>query len=157
VADDFKPESIRYGTVSTDEQGRFSLAGVPLGSRYVRVSGDQRVFWMGGGTFFTMSGSPFTRDFHLCKGFDPGSPANGESVSNRPVLRWDAYPDATRYVAHVFSQGKTVLDRGTPANVTSVQLDVDLSPGRYQWRIDVFNAAGQMIGCSFVRVFTVRP
>jgi ankyrin repeat protein len=157
VADDFKPESIRYGTVSTDEQGRFSLAGVPPGSRYVRVSGNQRVFWMGGGTFFTMSGSPFTRDFHLCKGFDLGSPANGESVSNRPVLRWDAYPDATRYVAHVFSQGKTVLDRGTPANVTSVQLDVDLPPGQYQWRIDVFNAAGQMIGCSFVHVFIVRP
>jgi hypothetical protein len=157
VADDFKPGSIRYGTVSTDDQGRFSIAGVPPGSRYVGVSGNQRVFWMSGGTPFTMSGSPFTRDFHLCKGFDLGSPANGESVSNRPVLRWDAYPDATRYVAHVFSQGKTVLDRGTPANVTSVQLDVDLPPGRYQWRIDVFNAADQMIGCSFVHVFIVRP
>jgi ankyrin repeat protein len=160
VADDLKPGSIRYGMVTTDEQGRFSIAGVPPGSKYVGVSGNQRVFWMSRGTPFTMSGSsPFTRDFHLCKGFDLGSPANGESVSNRPVLRWEAfpYPDATRYVANVFAPNQIVFDRSMPATVTSVQLDVDLPPGRYTSRIDVFNAAGQMIGCSFVRVFTVRP
>ena len=159
VADDFTPGSARYGTVSTDDQGRFSIAGVPPGSKYVGVRGNQRVFWITDGTPFTMSGSPFTRDFHLCKGFDLGSPAHDESVSSRPVLRWDAYPDAARYVANVLSQSnQIVFDRATPANVTSVQLDVDLPPGRYQWRINVFNAAGRTIGCSFApRAFIVHP
>jgi len=100
------------------------------------VNGNQRVFWITSGAPFTMTGSPFTRDFYLCKGFDLGSPANNESVGSRPVLRWDTYPDAARYVANVFTQNnQIVFDRATQANVTSVQLDVDLPPGRYQWRV----------------------
>jgi ankyrin repeat protein len=150
VADDYTQGSVRYATVTTDDQGRFSIAGVPPGSKYVGVNGNQRVFWISSGTPFTMSGSPFTRDFHLCKGFDLGSPANNESVGSRPVLRWDTYPDAARYVANVFAQNNLIVfDRATEANVTSVQLDVDLPPGSYQWRVNVSNAAGQVIGCSF--------
>jgi len=156
VADDFKPGAVRYGTVTTDEQGRFSFSGVPEGSKYVGVSGNQRVFWIGSGTPFTMTVSPFTRDFHLCKGFDLASPAMNETVTNRPVLRWDPYPDAVRYLAVVMSANtQPVFTR--PLTETSVQVDVALVPGRYQWRVNAFNAAGQMIGCSYApRRFTVR-
>ena len=53
---------------------------------------------------------------------------------------------------------KPCFDRATPANVTSVQLDVDLAPGSYQWRVDVYNAAGQVIWCSFpTHRFVVEP
>lgn len=161
VADDFKAGSVRYGTVTTDEQGRFFIPGVPEGSKYVGVSGNQRVFWVGSGTPFTMTGSSFTRDFHLCKGFDPASPGNNDVVASRPILRWNPYPDAVRYVATVISPtGQVVYTRGAqdqPLTETSVQVDVALAPGGYQWRVSAFNAAGQMIGCSYGPWgFTVR-
>jgi len=34
VADDFKAGSVRYGTVTTDEQGRFFIPGVPPTPRF---------------------------------------------------------------------------------------------------------------------------
>jgi hypothetical protein len=152
--------SVRYGTATTDDQGRYSISGVPDGRRVVFVQGDPRVFGASSATF-TMTASPFTQDFHLCKVFQPVSPANNESVGGRPVLRWDPYPDAVRYFAVVLSQNKTVFSRGGPQGDlagTSVQVDVDLPPGAYQWRLFAYNSAGQMIGCaSQLRVFTIRP
>ena len=152
--------SVRYGTATTDEQGRFSISGVPEGNRSVLVYGDPRVFGSGSATF-TMTASPFTRDFHLCKVFEPVSPSDNESVAARPVLRWDPYPGAVRYYVVGLSQGKSVFSRGGPQGdltATSFQLDVDLPPGTYQWRLFAYNAAGQMIGCaSAPRAFTVRP
>ena len=152
--------SVRYGTATTDDQGRFSISGVPEGRRVVFVQGDPRVFGASSATF-TMTASPFTQDFHLCKVFQPVSPSNNESVGGRPVLRWDPYPDAVRYFAVVLSQNTSVFSRGGPQGDlagTSVQVDVDLPPGAYQWRLFAYNAAGQMIGCaSQLRVFTIRP
>jgi ankyrin repeat protein len=158
VADDFKPGAVRYGTVTTDEQGRFAIAGVPAGAKYVGVIGNQRVFWITAGTPFTMTAAPYTRDFSLCKGFDPVSPANNETVGSRPVLRWDPYPDAVRYVVSVSPPtNQTVFTRAVQGSGMSAQVDVDLTPGAYQWRISAFNVAGQLIGCSFgPRGFTVR-
>jgi len=161
VADDFTAGSVRYGTVTTDEQGRFSISGVPEGNKYVGVSGNQRVFWITGGTPFAMTGSGYTRDFHLCKGFDPASPAMDEIVSARPVLRWEPYPDAVRYVAVVMSaDNRPVFSRGYQGQLlkeTSVEVDVALASGTYQWRVSAFNAAGQEIGCSYgPRRFMVR-
>jgi len=100
-------------------------------------------------------------DFHLCKGFDPVAPSDNEPVAARPLLRWDPYPDAVRYLVVVLSQGRSVFSRGGPQGnlaTTSIQPDVDLPAGAYQWRVYAYNAAGQMIGCSFgPRGFTVRP
>jgi hypothetical protein len=162
VADDYQPGSRRYGSATTDGQGRFAIVGVPEGNRYIAVFGDPRVFAGVGNTQFTMTGSQLTRDFSLCKGFEPLSPAGDEVVGARPILRWDPYLDALSYSAIVFSQKNNQVvfnrsNRGDRVTGTSVQLDVDLPPGAYQWRVNAFTAAGQMIGCSFgPRGFTVR-
>jgi hypothetical protein len=152
--------SARYGTATTDDQGGFSISGVPEGNRVVLVQADPRVFGPSSATF-TMTASQFTQDFHLCKIFQPVSPLNNESVAGRPVLRWDPYPDAVRYFAVVLSQNRSVFSRGGPQGDlagTSVQVDVDLPPGAYQWRLFAYNSAGQMIGCaSQLREFTIRP
>lgn len=157
---DNPPGLNRYGTATSDDQGRFSITGVPVGNKFVVVSGNPRVFGRPTSTAFLMTASPFTEDFHLCRGFDPISPSNNAAVGSRPVLRWDTFPDATRYFVVVLLQGKSVFTRGgrEPQTATSVQPDVDLPPGAYQWRVTAHNAAGQMIGCSFEpRGFVVRP
>ncbi len=158
---DNPPSSVRYGTATSDDQGRFSISGVPEGNRTVLVRGDPRVFGMPARATFTLAASPFRQEFHLCKVFEPVSPSNNESVAARPVLRWNAYPDAVRYYAVVLSQGKSVVTRGGPQGpltATSFQVDVDLAPGAYQWRLFAYNAAGQMIGCAIApRTFNVRP
>ena len=94
-----------------------------------------------------------------CTGFTLGSPANGESVGPRPMLRWDAFPEAARYVATVLAaDDRIVISSMTmPADVTSVQLETDLPPGTYAWRVDAYNTAGGRIGCSIApRRFIVR-
>ena len=155
------PGSARYGTVTTDAQGRFVITGVPEGARFVSVRGDPQIFPVPNGANFTMTTSPFVRDFLLCKGFTPVAPAHNESVSGRPMLRWDPFPDAARYLVIVVSQVKAVFSRGGQAGGltdTSVQVDVDLPPGVYQWRVYAYTAGGQNIGCSFEpRAFIVRP
>jgi hypothetical protein len=155
----------RYGTATTDDQGRFSMTGVPPGHKYVGVNGSHRVSRIAGGDLFvtsegsTMTLRPFNQEFHVCKLFDLGTPAPNESVGSRPVLRWDAYPDAKRYVVNVFDRTSSVaLQWIVDANVTSVQVDTDLPPGSYEWRVDVTAARGNTIGCSIApRGFTVRP
>ncbi len=162
VADDVKPGSARYGTATTDDQGRFLFSGIPEGNRYVGVSASPGVFPMTNGATIRMTASPLTQDFFLCKGFDPTSPANNESVAGRPVLRWDPYPDAVRYFVGVSSQSTpTAFSRGGPRAdlmATSVQVNVDLPAGSYQWRVYAYNASGQIIGCSYgPRAFIIPP
>ena len=158
--------SARYGTAITDDQGRFSIAGVPPGNRYVDVTGDQRVVMItvGGEPFVTSERSTRTvrrsdHDLHVCRNFDLGSPAQNESVGSRPTLRWDAYPAARRYVVDVFDRTSSVAREWTVgADVTSIQIDADLPPGSYEWRVQAVNATGRPIGCSVApRGFLVAP
>ena len=166
VADIPSHGSARYGTTTTDDQGRFSMSGVPPGNRYVELKGDQRVFMI------TMDGEPFVtsewstrtvrlpnHNLHVCKSFDLGSPAHNESVGSRPTLRWDAYPDARRYVVDVFDRTSSIaMEWIVDAAVTSVQIDADLPPGSYEWRVNAVNATGRTIGCSVApRGFLVEP
>ena len=158
---DGPPGTNRYGTVTSDDLGRFSISGIPEGNKFLVASGNPRVFARPSSVPFLMTDSAFTQDLDLCRGFDLEAPSNNESVGSRPMLRWNPFPDATRYFVVALLQGKTVFSRGggpPPQTETSVQMDIDLPPGVYQWRVMAYNATGQMIGCSFEpRAFTVRP
>jgi hypothetical protein len=98
-------------------------------------------------------------DLHVCKNFDLDSPAHNESVGSRPTLRWNAYPDARRYVVDVFDRTSSIAREWiVDASVTSVQIDADLPPGSYEWRVNAVNATARAIGCSVARrAFLVEP
>ena len=156
--------STHYGSALTDAQGRFSIAGVPDGQKRLIVVGNTPEFWLATNTPFTMSHGTDTRaaDVYLCKDFVPRAPQDGESMTTtRPVLRWDPYPSAVDYAARVIRDGDNnfIFSRGDIDDrfeETSVQVDVDLSPGEYRWRVDAFNVEGHIIGCSYYpRTFTV--
>jgi hypothetical protein len=166
VEDDPAFGSARYGSTTTDNQGRFSMTGVPPGQKRVGVNGNQRVSWISGGEPFVTAAEQsrmvvrsFNQDFHVCHVFDLGSPAQNESVGSRPVLRWDAYPDAKGYIVHLFDRTSwTVLGWRLGDGATSVQVDSDLPPGSYQWRVDAVAAGGDVIACSAApRGFIVHP
>jgi hypothetical protein len=149
--------STHYGSASTDAEGRFLISGVPEGTSYLYVHGNRPEFWVSAVTPFEMVAGTGTlaEDTYLCKGFDPISPQNNEVITtNRPMLRWDAYPDAVDYAVRVLRTGESRFlfqrgDQDARITVTSVQIDVDLSPAEYRWRVDAFNAAGHIIGCSY--------
>ena len=158
--------STRYGSSETDTQGLFAVTGVPEGQKYLYVFGNRPEYWVTAVTLFKMAGSETVApDTYLCKGFDPVSPKENETVtSGRPVLQWKPYPNAASYATRVLLNGQNrfIFSRGDTSaprlSETSVQVDVDLSAGAYTWRVDAFNAAGHIIGCSFYpRTFTVRP
>ena len=90
--------------------------------------------------------------------------ATAPAPASTPVPKEDLLKppaDAVRYVVVVLSQGKSVHARGGPQEAltaTRVQVDPDLPPGAYQWRVFAYNAASQMIGCAVApRTFIVRP
>jgi LysM repeat protein len=157
-------DSTRYGSAVTDKDGLFLIPGVPEGSGYLYVFGGQPEFWVAAVTPFRIVSGGMTdaQDTYLCKGFDPISPKDNEYVyTSRPVLEWPAYLDAVDYAARVLPEGESVFvwsrgDSDARIQETRVQVDVDLSPRRYTWRVDAFNAAGHIIGCSFYpRYFTI--
>ncbi len=151
---------VRYGTVVTDELGRFMISGIPEGTRFIGVQADRRVYFGNGASFTVTATKPFAQDFYLCKRFETVAPSHNETVSGRPVLRWDPYPGAARYYVGVVSRGNRAFSQGGPAGnltATSVQVDVDLPAGAYQWRVHAYTAGGQVIACSTPLTFTVRP
>jgi TonB family protein len=155
VTSEYDFRSTQYGSVTTDARGRFSISGVPDGKKYLYVFGNQPAFWVAGVTPFEMVGAGTTApDTYLCKSFDLVSPKKDESVSSsRPALRWESYPDAIDYSVRVIRVGQPnyTFSRGDSdphTRATDVQVDVDLPPGEYRWRVDAFNTAGHIIGCS---------
>jgi serine/threonine protein kinase len=157
VLDLYSFDSTQYGSSTTDASGLFSISGIPEGEQYLYVFGNQPEFWVTAVTPVQMMAEAGTlsEDTYLCKGFDPISPQDGQAIStSRPILQWGAYPDAVDYAVRVIRVGESnfVFQRGDyDARIkgTSVQVDIDLSPGEYNWRVDAFNAAGHIIGCSY--------
>ena len=166
VYDQYSANSTHYGSATTDASGHFSISGIPEGEQYLYVHGDQPEFWVAAVTPFEMASGTGTlaEDTYLCKGFNPDSPEDGAVIdTSRPTLRWSRYDDAVDYAVRVIRVGESNFvfqrgDRDARIPDTSVQLDVDLSPGEYRWRVDAFNAAGHIIGCSYYpRSFTFSP
>ena len=160
----------RYGPATTDPQGNYTLSGVPDG----RICIDPRPpnvqeFWTASvASFEALPGIEATApDAYICKLFRPISPRPGEPVSQvRPTLKWNPFPDAASYGVQVwrFSPERrymSVFSRGGERNrddrieATSVQVDVDMSPGEYFWRVDAYNRAGHVTGCNLPIRFTV--
>jgi hypothetical protein len=157
VTSEYNFSSTHYGEGTTDARGHFSISGIPPGQKYLYVSGNGRVYWVAAVTPFVMSATmPTTApDTYVCKGFDPQSPKKDETLDTaRSVLRWDPYPGAVDYAVRVLRTAERNFvfqrgDRDARIRATSVQVDVDLPPGEYTWRVDAFNAAGHIIGCSY--------
>jgi hypothetical protein len=166
VYDEYSASSTHYGSAMTDASGSFSISGIPEGKQYLYVSGNQPEFWVTAVTPFQMPAETgmLADDTYLCKGFNPDSPGNGTVIgTSRPILRWPRYDNAVDYAVRVIRVGESNFvfqrgDRDARITDTSVQVDVDLSPGEYRWRVDAFNSAGHIIGCSYYpRSFTYKP
>lgn len=157
VVDLYSFDSTHYGSSTTDASGIFSISGIPNGEQYIYVHGNQPEFWVSAVTQIQMVAGTGTssEDTYLCKGFDPISPKDGEEIyTSQPILQWSAYPDAVDYAVRVVpvDENEFVFQRGdydARITSTSVQVDIDLKPGEYNWRVDAFNAAGHIIGCSY--------
>ena len=157
VTDLYSFDSTRYGSATTDANGHFSISDIPEGEQYLYVFGNQPEFWVTAVTPFQMVAGTGTlaKDTYLCKGFNPISPKDGQVIStSRPILQWGAFPDAVDYAVRVIRVGESnfVFHRGDDdARIkgTSVQVDLDLSPGEYRWRVDGFNVEGHIIACSY--------
>jgi hypothetical protein len=156
--------SIHFGEAATDAAGHFSIRGVPPGQKYLYAFGNGAAYWVSAVTPFVMPAVAGTvaSDTYLCRGFDPISPARGESLrTSRPVLSWTPYPDAVDYAVRVIRTGQSTFvfsrgDQEARLKTTTAQVDVDLLPGEYTWRVDAFNQQGHIIGCSYYpRTFVI--
>ena len=147
--------STHYGEAITDTGGHFTIRGVPVGEKYLYVFGSGPEYWVSAVTPFVMTDEgAIAADTYLCRGFEGISPARGDSLRvTRPLLRWNAYPGAVDYAVRVIREGERNFlfsrgDRDARVATTSVQMDVDLPPGTYNWRVDAFNQFGHIIGCT---------
>ncbi|HEX7139383.1 MAG TPA: carboxypeptidase-like regulatory domain-containing protein [Vicinamibacterales bacterium] len=156
--------STHYGEATTDVTGHFSIPGVPAGQKYLYVFGNDPAYWVSAVTPFQMPAntSIAAPDTYLCRRFEALSPEAGESlIVGRPLLRWTAYPDAVDYAVRVIRTGQNSSafsrgDRDARLTNTTAQVDVDLAPGQYSWRVDAFNRGGHIIACSqYPRTFTI--
>lgn len=164
ATDEYDFNSVHFGSSTTDVGGFFIIAGVPAGKQYLYTFGNQPGFWVSEVTPFQMSTTAGTwaQNAYLCKGFEPLSPTNGQIVATaHPILFWPSYPHAVDYAVRVIRKGDSgfIFQRGDNdprLTTTSVQVDVYLAPGVYNWRVDAFNNRGHIIGCSyFPRGFAV--
>ena len=157
VYDKYTVKSAKYGEAKTDNHGNFLISGIPEGKQYLYVFGNKNEFWVSGVTPFQMEKGKGTeaKDTYLCKGFYPISPIKDAIIhTKRPILKWKPYPDAVDYAVRLIRVGDSrfIFSRGdndSRITKTQVQLDIDLTPGKYRWRVDAFNVEGHIIGCSY--------
>jgi hypothetical protein len=158
-------QSIHYGDARADADGHFTIRNVPPGQKYLYAFGTRSEYWVSAVTPFTMPPDTgvVAPPTYLCKGFDASSPARDAIVTTkRPTLAWPSYPTAVDYAVRVLRDGERSFifsrgDRDAHVTATSVAVDIDLPNGSYNWRVDAFNRAGHIIGCSFYpRPFLVR-
>jgi len=156
--------STHYGEATTDGNGHFSISGVPPGQKFLYAFGNRPEYWVTAVTPFQMPGaaSIVAPDTYLCRKFDALAPEPGESLAiSRPLLRWTVYPGAIDYAVRVIPVGQNMSafsrgDRDARLPATTAQVDVDLPPGQYNWRVDAFNGQGHIIGCTqYPRSFVV--
>jgi hypothetical protein len=156
--------STHYGEAITDSSGHFSITGVPAGRKFLYAFGNRPEYWVTAVTPFQMPGGAgiVAPDTYLCRKFEALAPEPGESLAiSRPLLRWTAYPGAIDYAVRVIPVGQNMSaysrgDRDARLATTTAQVDVDLPPGQYNWRVDAFNRQGHIIGCSqYPRTFVV--
>jgi len=157
VYDKYTVKSAKYGEAKTDNHGNFLISGIPEGKQYLYVFGNKNEFWVSSVTPFQMEKGKGTeaKDTYLCKGFYPISPIKDAIIhTKRPILKWKPYPDAVDYAVRLIRVGDSrfIFSRGdndSRITKTQVQLDIDLTPGKYRWRVDAFNVEGHIIGCSY--------
>jgi len=164
ATDQYDFSSTHYGEATTDANGHFSIPRVPAGQRYLYTFGNGPEYWVAAVTPFLMPAGTGTAaaDTYLCRGFDPTAPEKDETlVVSRPVLRWNPYPGASDYAVRVLRTGQNTFafsrgDQDARLTTTTAQVDVDLAPGQYTWRVDAFNQQGHIIGCSYYpRTFVI--
>ena len=159
-----------FGPVTTDSKGNFTITGAPDG-RICLSARPPNMEEFGSSSPAMVEIQPGIEttapDVHLCKLFTPITPKLNESIGQaRPALKWNAFPDAVTYAVAVWHmperQYVAVFSRGQQNRTeriegTGVQIDADLSPGEYFWRLEAFNRSGHVIGCTASTRFTVTP
>jgi thiol-disulfide isomerase/thioredoxin/Tfp pilus assembly protein PilF len=159
------PSTPKSGPATTDAQGHFAIADVPDARVCLEVHpANFQVYWASVQTVFDVAPGKETTapDTFLCKLYEPKSPKAGEMVmDSRPVLKWDRYPEAVGYSVQVWRVAPNYVgvfrrgDREPRLDANSVQVDVDMSPGEYFWRVDAYNRGGHIIGCNYPVKFRI--
>jgi hypothetical protein len=157
-----------FGPVTTDVKGNFTIDGVPDGRVcvYPRPANPQEFSTSSPAMIEIQPGIETTApDSYLCKPFTPLTPKVNESIAQvRPILKWNPFPEAVNYSVQVWHQPErryaSVFTRGQGNREerivgNSIQVDVDLAPGEYFWRMEAFNRSGHVIGCVNAIRFTV--
>jgi hypothetical protein len=157
--------SPKVGPVTTDAKGRFTLADVPDARVCVELHpANAKEYWTIAATIFEVAPGKETTapDAYVCKLFDLSAPKAGESVNDsRPLLKWERYPDAVGYSVQVFRLAPNYVsifrrgERDQLLDKNSLQVETDLSPGEYYWRVDAYNRAGHVIGCNYPVKFRI--
>ncbi len=137
-------------SATTDSSGAFVITNIPPGEYNVLVHAVEQEKWLDARELIEFFSTVeiksdkciTTSNIHVIK-YDlfQKSPGNNVKISEaRPVLSWDAYPDAAYY--EVYWGGEEglgiYLDERTDTNQIAPQADVPTC--RYSWKVTAFNS-----------------
>jgi hypothetical protein len=133
---------------TTGPDGRFSITDPPTGDLYIYAVAPSSEYmdWAGRPVTISIGAQTDVGDLALSKKMQLLSPASGAIVSTTtPVLRWSAFPGATKYTVSVFNNRTSERKfLQTTAN-TEATVDPPLQRGEeYQWGVYAENARGQI-------------